>query len=424
MTRIVLRGGRVFDGTGADAFDADVVVDGDRIVSVGPPAGDGASGGERAGGSPGSPGGSGGSGDTVIDVTGMLVAPGLIDCHVHTVFDGMDLLRVQGRPFSMEFFEAAVVLKRLLESGVTTVRDAGGADLGVKTAVETGLIPGPRMAIAISILSQTGGHVDGWNVHGDNLRLLVPHPGRPDCVVDGVEDMRKRVRQVIRAGADVIKVCASGGVMSTRDDPRHAQFSYAELAVCVEEAAATGRSVMAHAHGAAGIKQALRAGVRSIEHGVYIDEECIELFLQTGAWLVPTLLAPVSLVEAIEAGMRVTPEIEAKARAVSDLHVQAIARAHAAGVKIAMGTDSGVFAHGINHKELAWMVRAGLSPQQSLRAATGSAAELLERSDIGVIAPGKLADLVVVGGDPWDFDRFAENLQLVIKGGQVVRDAR
>ena len=119
-----------------------------------------------------------------------------------------------------------------------------------------------------------------------------------------------------------------------------------------------------------------------------------------------------------------TPEIEAKVRAVSDLHVQAIARAHAAGVKIAMGTDSGVFAHGINHKELAWMVRAGLSPQQSLMAATGSAAELLERSDIGGVAPGKLADLIVVGGDPWDFDRFAENLRLVIKGGQVVRDAR
>ena len=119
-----------------------------------------------------------------------------------------------------------------------------------------------------------------------------------------------------------------------------------------------------------------------------------------------------------------TPEIEAKVRAVSDLHVQAIARAHAAGVKIAMGTDSGVFAHGINHKELAWMVRAGLSPQQSLRAATGSAAELLERSDIGGVAPGKLADLVVVGGDPWNFDRFDQNLQLVMKGGQVVRDAR
>lgn len=170
MTRIVLRGGRVFDGTGADAFDADVVVEGDRIIAVGPPAGDRGLG-DGADGA--SAGGSEDAGDTVIDVTGMLVAPGLIDCHVHTVFDGMDLLRVQGRPFSMEFFEAAVVLKRLLESGVTTVRDAGGADLGVKTAVETGLIPGPRMAIAISVLSQTGGHVDGWNVHGDNLRLMV-----------------------------------------------------------------------------------------------------------------------------------------------------------------------------------------------------------------------------------------------------------
>ena len=421
MTRIVLRGGRVFDGTGADAFDADVVVEGDRIVSVGPPAGDR---GMRDGASAGAGPAGDGPDDTVIDVGGMLVAPGLIDCHVHTIFDGMDLLRVESRPFSMEFYEAAVVLKRLLESGVTTVRDAGGADLGVKTAVECGLIPGPRMAIAISVLSQTGGHVDGWNVHGDDLRLMVPHPGRPACVVDGVEEMRKRVREVIRAGADVIKVCASGGVMSTRDDPRHAQFSYAELAVCVEEAAAAGRSVMAHAHGAAGVKQALRAGVRSIEHGVFIDDECIELFLQTGAWFVPTLLAPVSLVEAIDAGMRVTPEIEAKARSISDVHVRAVTRAHAAGVKIAMGTDSGVFAHGANHKELAWLVRAGLSPQEALRAATGSAAELLARSDVGHVAPGTLADLIVVGRDPWDFDRFDENLRLVMKGGQMVRDAR
>ncbi|WP_020392070.1 metal-dependent hydrolase family protein [Kribbella catacumbae] len=397
MSRLVLRGGRVFDGTGAPPYVADIAIEGDRIVEIGP----------------------GLAGDEVVAIDGALVAPGLIDCHVHTVFDGMDLARVQARPFSMEFFEASVNLGRLLDSGVTTVRDAGGADLGVKTAVESGIVDGPRMQIAVSVLSQTGGHVDGWNVHGDLQRLLVPHPGRPDCVVDGVDAMRKRVRELIRAGADVIKVCASGGVMSTRDDPRHPQFSYAELAVCVEEAAAAGLPVMAHAHGASGIRQALRAGVRSIEHGVFLDEECIELFLEHDAWLVPTLMAPASLVEAIDAGMNVTPEIERKARSIAATHLDAVARAHQAGVRIAMGTDSGVFAHGSSPAELAWLVRAGLSPQEALLAATSSAADLLGLADVGRIAPGHVADLVVLDGDLADLEKFRENLRLVIKSGRL-----
>jgi imidazolonepropionase-like amidohydrolase len=401
--RTVLRGGLVFDGTGAEPVAADVVITDGRITEVGA--------------------GLGGDADTLLDVSGALVAPGLIDCHVHTIFDGMDMARLQARPFSMEFFAAIGTLGTLLDSGVTTVRDAGGADLGIKTAVAQGLVRGPRMTISISALSQTGGHVDGWNVHGDLQRLFVPHPGRPDCVVDGVEGMRLRVRELIRAGADTIKVCASGGVMSTRDDPRHAQFSYDELAVCVEEAAATGRSVIAHAHGAAGIKQALRAGVRSIEHGVFVDDEAIELFLETGAWLVPTLLAPVALVEAIDAGMVVAPEVEAKARSIAATHLDSVARAHAAGVRIAMGTDSGVFAHGATPRELTWMTRAGLTPWQALHAATGSAAGLLELPDVGRVAPGCVADLVVLDGASraGDFEAFATDLRLVLQGGEVVR---
>lgn len=400
MTRRVLAGGLVFDGSGADAIPADVAIEDGRIAAVG----------------------SGLQGDETVDVRGMLVAPGLIDCHVHSIFDGMDLAKVQNRPFSMEFFEATRTLRTILDSGVTTVRDAGGADLGVKTAVASGLVEGPRMTISISVLSQTGGHVDGWNVHGDDLRLMVPHPGRPSCVVDGVEAMRKRVRELIRAGADTIKVCASGGVMSTRDDPRHPQFSYDELAVCVEEAAAAGRSVMAHAHGAAGIKQALRAGVRSIEHGVYLDDECVELFLERDAWLVPTLMAPASLVAAIDAGMVVTPDIEAKARSIAATHLDAVRRAHAAGVRIAMGTDSGVFAHGDSPQELAWLMRAGLSPQEALVAATSSAAALLELPDVGRVAEGYAADLVVLDGEGWDLDRFGERLRQVIQGGALRTD--
>lgn len=398
MSRTVLRGAEVFDGTGAAPVLADIAIEGDTIAEVGPAL----------------------EGGESIDVSGALIVPGLIDCHAHALFDGMDVVAVQSQPFSLQFFEAGRNLGTILDSGVTTIRDAGGVDLGVKTAVENGLARGPRMHIAITVLSQTGGHVDGWTVHGDHQRLLVPHPGRPDTVVDGVDAMRVRVREVIRAGADWIKICASGGVMSTRDDPRHSQFSLEELQVCVSEAAAAGRDVLAHAQGAVGIKNALKAGVRSIEHGVFIDDECIDLFLETGAWLVPTLLAPIALIEAIDAGMRVSPEMETKARSVSDIHLESIARAHAAGVRIAMGTDSGVYAHGQAPRELAQMMRAGLSAQEAVVAATSSAAELLRDDRIGTIAAGKLADLVVLGGDAWDLSRFSENTRMVFKGGEMV----
>jgi len=403
MTRTVFAGGEVFDGTGAPPVRADIAVEEGRIAEVG----------------------TGLSGDVVHDVAGRLVVPGLIDCHAHVLFDGMDVVANQQQPFSLQFYEAERNLRTVLASGVTTIRDAGGIDLGVKTALERGMIRGPRALIAITVLSQTGGHVDGWNVHGDQQRLMIPHPGRPDTVVDGVEDMRKRVREVLRAGADTIKVCASGGVMSTRDDPRHSQFSLEELTVCVEEARAAGKDVLAHAQGAAGIKNALRAGVHSIEHGIFIDDECIELFLQTGAWLVPTLLAPAALIESIDAGMRVTPEMEAKARAVVDIHLAAIAKAHAAGVRIAMGTDAGVFPHGQAPRELAFMMRAGMTAQEALVAATSAAAEMLRLQDeVGALTPGKAADLLVLGGDAWDLERFQDNLELVVQGGEVVDRGR
>ncbi|MFT4220408.1 MAG: amidohydrolase family protein [Microbacterium sp.] len=399
MTRVVLAGAQVFDGTGRAPFTADIAIEDGRIAEVGAAL----------------------DGDEIRDVGGKLVVPGLIDCHAHALFNGMDVVKTQQQPFSLQFFEAGRNLKTILDSGVTTMRDAGGIDLGVKTAVEQGLVEGPRLMIAVTVLSQTGGHVDGWNVHGDHQRLMVPHPGRPDTVVDGVDNMRKRVREVIRAGSDTIKVCSSGGVMSSRDDPRHSQFSLEELRVCVEEAAAAGQDVLAHAQGAAGIKNALRAGVRSIEHGVFIDDECIELFLETGAWLVPTLLAPVALIEAIDAGMRVGPEMEAKARSVVDVHLESIGKAHRAGVKIAMGTDGGVFAHGQAPRELSVMMQTGLTAQEALVAATSSAAEMLRIDDeVGTIEAGKAADLLVLGGDAWDFAHFLENLETVIQAGEEV----
>lgn len=401
--RIVLAGAEVFDGTGRAPAPADLAIEGGRIVQLGQQL----------------------SGDSRIDLSGKLIIPGLIDCHAHALFNGMDVVATQGQPFSLQFFEAERNLGTILRSGVTTMRDAGGIDLGVKAAVEQGYFPGPRLKIAITVLSQTGGHVDGWNVHGDHQRLMVPHPGRPDTVVDGVEAMRQRVRELVRAGSDTIKICSTGGVMSTRDDPRHSQFSPDELRVCVEEAAAAGQDVLAHAQGAAGIKNALRAGVRSIEHGIFLDDECIELFLETGAWLVPTLLAPIALIEAIDAGMRVNPEMERKARSVVEVHLRAIARAHEAGVRIAMGTDGGVFPHGQAARELGCMMRAGMSAQEAMLAATSHAAEMLRIEDeVGTLEPGKAADLLVLGGDAWNLDRFSSNLEMVMQGGAIVSDQR
>lgn len=399
MTRIVLAGAEIFDGSGSEAAVTDVAIEGDKIVEVGNDL----------------------TGDDVRDMSGKLIVPGLIDCHAHALFNGMDVVKTQQQPFSLQFFEAERNLKTILDSGITSMRDAGGIDLGVKTAVEEGLIEGPRLKISITVLSQTGGHADWWNVHGDCQRLMVPHPGRPDTVVDGVEGMRKRVREIIRAGSDTIKICSTGGVMSTRDDPRHSQFALEELQVCVDEARAAGQDVLSHAQGAAGIKNALRAGVHSIEHGIFIDDECIDLFLETGAWLVPTLLAPVALIESIDAGMRVAPESEAKARSVVDKHLNAIARAHSAGVNIAMGTDGGVFAHGQAPRELVLMMEAGMSAQEALIASTSNAAKLMRIEDeVGTIEAGKAADLLVLGGDAWDLTRFNDNLEDVMQAGEFV----
>lgn len=399
--RTLIQGGDVFDGSGSAPSQADVVVESGRIVDVG----------------------IGLDGDSAIDATGMTVLPGLIDCHVHVIASGVDVVKQASEPFSYQFYAAQRNLMRTLDIGVTTVRDAAGADLGMKYAVADGSIDGSDLSISISLLSQTGGHGDGWNIHGDVHRMAVPHPGRPDGVVDGVEEMRQRVREVIRAGADVIKVCTSGGVLSPRDDPRHAQFSPEELAVCVAEAAAAGLGVMAHAQGKTGIKNALLAGVRSIEHGIYLDDECIELMLERGAWLVPTLLAPIALLESVDAGARIPQNVVDKARGVVDIHQNAVARAIGAGVQIAMGTDSGVFPHGRNTEELALMAAAGMTGEQALVAATSSAARLLGANDrIGRVIPGLQADLTLVMGDPLEFAGYQDRVRYVVRNGLIARD--
>ncbi len=397
--RTVLTGGQVFDGTGSAPADADLAIEGDRIVEVGPDL----------------------VGDEQLDVSGMTLLPGLFDCHVHVTSSGIDPLQRLHRPFSYQFFEAAANLAATLDSGITTVRDAGGADLGIQTALADGLIDGPHLQIAITILSQTGGHADGWLPSGASVSR-VSYPGRPDGVVDGPDEIRKKVRELVRAGADVIKVCASGGVLSPRDKPQHAHFRADELDALVAEARAADVPVMAHAQGADGIKNAVRAGVRSIEHGVYLDDEAIGMMLDNGTWLVPTLLAPAAVLDAAERGVGLPPVVQAKAREVIDVHQESFARAVEAGVKIAMGTDSGVEPHGRNLDELALMHAGGMTPSEVLVAATSSAAQLLRvADDRGTLQPDKRADLVVVAGDPFDFAMLRQNIRAVYRDGRQVR---
>ncbi len=381
---LAILGGKLIDGTGAEPVEHSVLlIDKDEIAAIG-----------RVEDTPIPPDAQ------VLDVCGKTVMPGLIDAHVHIMANDYDPGRILATPFSNIFFEAVGHLQATLEAGVTTVRDAGGADLGVKRAVERGLVPGPRLVISIGALSQTGGHGDAYLPSGFDLER--PYPGAPRLICDGLDEARKATRLAIRAGADVIKIMASGGVLSAGDDLDAPQFSAGELCAIVEEAHAARKRVMAHAMSKAGILNALRAGVESIEHGVFADDECIEAMLARGTYLVPTLSAAAQVTEAAARRGEPLPEhIRRKGEGFIEAHRGAVARAARAGVKIVMGTDSGVAGHGDNARELCLLTDAGLSPMQAIVAATRTAAECLGLADrIGTLQPGKLADVLIVDGDP------------------------
>jgi imidazolonepropionase-like amidohydrolase len=283
------------------------------------------------------------------------------------------------------------------------------------------------MLVAVTILSQTGGHgdammpccVDMGGAFGPGPRD-VPHG-----VVDGAEQMRHKVREILRAGADWIKLCTSGGVLSAADAPTSPQFTVEEIAVAVYEAAAQGKRCMAHAQSTQGIKNALRAGVTSIEHGIWLDDEAIDMMLERDAYLVPTLKAPEDVIHVAEAKPGLMPAYAVeKSRAVLADHRASFRRAVEAGVKIAMGTDSGVGPHGENARELPLMAAHGMTPMQAIVASTRNAAELLRLDDkLGTLASGKLADVLVVAGDPLaDIEAVADPARraLVLKGGAPV----
>jgi imidazolonepropionase-like amidohydrolase len=361
-----------------------------------------------------------------IDASGLTVLPGLIDCHVHltSLGEGLDLTRELTTPPTLELMRAVRAARRTLEAGFTAVRDAAGAPAGIKMAIDAGYFPGPRMFVTISALSQTGGHTDAHFMCGADLDI--PLPDRPYMVVDGVEAMRLRVREVIRAGADWIKLCTSGGVLSPGDQPHHSALTIDEIRAAVDEAATQGLKVMAHAQANAGIKNALKAGVATIEHGIWLDGDAIEMMLDGGHALIPTLVAPQWVIRHAASG-KMPAYAADKARDVVNDHTTSIRMAVEAGVTIAFGTDTGVGPHGSNGEEFLLMHQLGMEPIDCIRSATTVAAQTIGMKGVGSLAAGSWGDLIGVAGDPLaDLTLLSnpDNVQLVVKGGELVKSLR
>lgn len=366
-----------------------------------------------------------GEGD-VVDLRDAFVLPGLIDSHVHLTHEQNPNQRLEAvtRDAADQAIVGAGNARKTLMAGFTTVADLGAANdaiFALRDGVARGDVIGPRILAAGSAVSIHGGHADANGYREDVLHIL-----SPESVCSGPEDCMRAVRLQVRAGADVIKITATGGVLSNTAAGLAQQFTDAELAAIVESAHRMGRRVTAHAHGADGINAFLRAGGDSIEHGTYLDDESIRLFRQTGAWLVPTLMAG-DYVARVASGPDnfFTPAQTAKALEVGPRMIDMASRAHRGGVKIAFGTDSGVSAHGDNAQEFALLVRAGLTPLEAVQTATVNAAEHLDISNqAGRLLPGMPADLIAVRGDPLQDVTVLEHVVFVMKGGVVYRNDR
>jgi len=380
----ILRAGTLIDGTGAPPVrDAAVVIHNGRIETV-----------TTAGASAGPP-----ADHEVIDASRFTVLPGLIDCHDHLAFHGYELVRRWGldEPQSTRHLRTARVAGQILTSGYTAVRDAGGLDAGFRLAVHEGLIPGPRLVLSLGIISPIGGIGDRVSPSGHASPFL-QDPSLPPSVAQGIEGVRTTVRAMVRAGADVIKCATTGGASSRAGHgPKDAAFNADEMRALVDEAHALGRRVMCHAVGGPGLRRAIEAGVDSIEHGCYLDEdpELIPMMVERGIFFVPTLTVYEYHREST------APHVRERARALRAHHLESVRHALAAGVKVVAGTDAGGHGHPNNALELEHLVAAGMSPMQALQAATSLAAECLAlEAEIGTIEKGKWADLVVVDGDP------------------------
>jgi imidazolonepropionase-like amidohydrolase len=401
---VAVRAGRLIDGQGGPPIrDAVILIQGDRVTAAGPglaiPAG-----------------------AEVIDLSKKTVLPGLIDCHTHLTQQSGDYYEDLFRRSPIDkAIVAPVYARRTLEAGFTTVRDVGAAefiDVALRNAINRGDVPGPRMLVATLAVGSTGGHNDlsGFSpyLRFDNF----------SGVADGPAEIRKLIRLEVKNGADWIKVMATGGVLSEEESVGGPQYSQEELDTVVSEAAMWGKKVAAHAHGTEGIKRAARAGVASIEHGGLIDDEGIALLKQKGIYLVPDIYTDeYILAEADHLGL--PPKMIEKEKELRKHQLTNWKRAIAAGVKLAFGTDAGVYPHGQNAKQFHSLLELGLTPAQVIRMATANAADLIGWSDrVGTLTPGHYADLIAVDGDPLSDVTELERVRFVMKGGVVVKGER
>ncbi|MCU6500003.1 amidohydrolase family protein [Rugamonas sp. A1-17] len=358
------------------------------------------------------------AGAQVIDLGNKTLLPGLIDMHTHLTGDPQDAgYSIVAKSVPRVTLTGAKNARVTLQAGFTTVRDVGAdayTDIGLRDAINDGDVPGPRMAASGPPLSITGGHCDD-TMHAPEYKITSLG------VADGVDEALKVTRRNIKYGADVIKICATGGVLSFGDDPRTSQYTLEELKAIISDAHRLGRKAAAHAHGGDGIKLAVLAGIDSIEHGSYIDDEGIKLMKEHKTWLVPTLYLGDWLIENAEAIKLPKPLLE-KAKVVLPIARQNVGRAIKAGVPIAFGTDAAVYPHGLNAREFGVLVKLGMTPIQAIRTATVNASELLGWTDrVGTIEAGKFADMIAVDGEPLKDVKTLENVQWVMKGGAVVK---
>src|SRR5256714_6475628 len=362
--------------------------------------------------------------DQLIDLRNRTVMPGLIDMHVH--------LEEETNPnkYLQEFtlnpadyaFQSVGFAERTLMAGFTTVRDVGGTgvNISLRNAINKGLVKGPRIFTAGKIISSTGGHGDPTDGYRSDL---MGDPGPAAAVANGVDECRKAVRQRYKEGSDLIKITATGGVLSVSKDGSGAQFTEEEIKAIVQTAKDYGFAVAAHAHGAEGIKRAIRAGVSSIEHGTLMDDECIELFKKYGTWYVPTMIAGRSVADSAKIPGYYPAIIVPKALSIGSQLQATFAKAYKAGVKIAFGTDAGVYAHGKNWLEFVYMNEAGMPALETIRAATLNAAILLGMSQLlGSIVKGRFADIVAVEGDSVKDIQAMGRMKFVMKDGRIYKN--
>ncbi len=400
--RTIVRAGKLLDvKSGRVLTNQAVVIEGDKITSVGPTSEIKAS-----------------PSDKVIDLPNATVLPGLIDAHTHLTFDphfGYETLAIS---VPREALTGAHNARLTLEAGFTTVRNVGArgySDVALRDAINAGDVPGPRMLVSGPALSITGGHCD-------NDLLPYEYHATSDGAADGIEQVQHKVREVIKYGADLIKVCATGGVLSKGDDPNASQYTLEEMKAIVADAHRLGRKVAAHAHGAQGVIWASEAGVDSVEHGHLMNDAAIATLKKNGTYLVPTLyLVDWQRENATRANL---PDYaKRKMEMVSEVGKNNAKKAFAAGVKIGLGTDAAVYPHGLNAHELAVYVSLGMTPLQAIQSTTINDADLLGWSDkIGTIEAGKWADIIAVDGDPLQDVTTLQHVKFVMKGGEVVKN--